>query len=136
MTSIEMKGAEMSELYKAMKRIEDYQSTKPLYKQIAEIKGIASTARYGYDIQPQLTILKSIAVLLDERWIAQSRYLQRKVTVPWDALYNAVNPYDNELAGTRMGEWIDENQNICFAYLAGKALGVYLVKVVEGEIWN
>ena len=31
-----MKGAAMSELYKAMKRIEDYQSTKPLYKQIAE----------------------------------------------------------------------------------------------------
>ncbi|GEM_PF-5081441 len=56
----------MSELYKAMKRIEDYQSTKPLYKQIAEIKGIASTARYGYDIQPQLTIPKSIADELEE----------------------------------------------------------------------
>ena len=55
----------MSELYKAMKRIEDYQSTKPLYKQIAEIKGIASTARYGYDIQPQLTIPKSIADEID-----------------------------------------------------------------------
>lgn len=82
--------------------------------------------------QPQFTILKSVADLLDERWKAQNRYLQRKVTVPRDALYNAVNPYDNELAGTSMGEWIDKNQNICFVYLAGKALGVDLVKVVEG----
>lgn len=81
--------------------------------------------------QPQLTIPKSVADLLDERWKAQNRYLQRKVTVPRDALYNAVNPYDNELAGTSMGEWIDKNQNICFVYLAGKALGVDLVKVVE-----
>ncbi len=81
--------------------------------------------------QLQLTIPKSVADLLDERWKAQNRYLQRKVTVARDALYNAVNPYDNELAGTSMGEWIDENQNICFVYLAGKALGVNLVKVVD-----
>lgn len=50
----------MSELYKAMKRIEDYQSTKPLYKQIAEIKGIASTARYGYDFNPSSRFLKAL----------------------------------------------------------------------------
>jgi len=82
--------------------------------------------------QPQLTIPKSIADELDKRWEAQNKYLQRKVTVPRDALYNAVNPYDNQLAATKIGKWIDENQNICFAYLAGKALGVDLVKVVEG----
>ena len=81
---------------------------------------------------PSLTIPKSVAVLLDERWKAQNRYLQRKVTVPRDALYNAVNPYDNELADTSIGEWIDKNQNICFAYLSSKALGVDLVKVMEG----
>ncbi|MDN6474074.1 MAG: hypothetical protein L0K31_12275, partial [Lactococcus lactis] len=66
----------MSELYKAMKRIEDYQSTKPLYKQIAEIKGIASTARYGYDIQPQLTIPESIADDLDKIPNEAKRYVQ------------------------------------------------------------
>ncbi|WP_229049629.1 hypothetical protein [Lactococcus lactis] len=82
--------------------------------------------------QPQLTIPKSVADVLDKRWEAQNKYLQRKVTVPRDALYNAVNPYDNQLAATKIGKWIDENQNICFAYLAGKALGVDLVKVVEG----
>lgn len=85
-----------------------------------------------HKVQPQLTIPKSIADELDKRWEAQNKYLQRKVTVPRDALYNAVNPYDNQLAATKIGKWIDENQNICFAYLAGKALGVDLVKVVEG----
>ena len=82
--------------------------------------------------KPQLTIPKSIADELEKRWEAQNKYLQRKVTVPRDALYNAVNPYDNQLAATKIGKWIDDNQNICFAYLAGKALGVDLVKVVEG----
>lgn len=82
--------------------------------------------------QPQLTIPKSVADELNKRWEAQNKYLQRKVTVPRDALYNAVNPYDNQLAATKIGKWIDENQNICFAYLAGKTLGVDLVKVVEG----
>jgi hypothetical protein len=79
-----------------------------------------------------LTIPKSVADVLDKRWEAQNKYLQRKVAVPRDAFYNAVNPYDNQLAATKIGEWIDENQSICFAYLAGKALGVDLVKVVEG----
>ena len=83
--------------------------------------------------QAQLTIPKSIADELDKRWEAQNKYLQRKVTVPRDALYNAVNPYDNQLAATKIGKWIDDNKNICFAYLAGKALEVDLVKVVDDE---
>ena len=82
--------------------------------------------------QAQLTIPKSIADELDKRWEAQNKYLQRKVAVPRDAFYNVVNPYDNQLAATKIGEWMDENQSICFAYLAGKALGVDLVKVGEG----
>ena len=93
---------------------------KPVYEETA-IKYVKSS---------HLTIPKSIADELDKRWEAQNKYLQRKVTVPRDALYNAVNPYDNQLAATKIGKWIDENQNICFAYLAGKALGVDLVKVV------
>ena len=116
----------MSELYKAMKRIEDYQSTKPLYKQIAEIKGIASTARYGYDIQPQLTIPKSVA----------------------DMLYEELNPLEREsmleafVLGINYLVLSDElmkfvltgnNYHVISAYLAGKALGVDLVKVVADE---
>ena len=80
---------------------------------------------------PQLTIPQSVADVLDKRWEAQNKYLQRKVTVPRDAFYNAVNPYDNQLAATKIGEWIDENQSICFAYLSGKALKVDLVQVVK-----
>lgn len=108
---LEMKGAVMSE---------EIQCWRDIIQQNGKRK------------QPQLTIHKSIADELDKRWEAQSKYLQRKVAVPRDALYNAVNPYDNQLAATKIGKWIDDNQNICFAYLAGKALGVDLVKVGEG----
>ncbi len=80
---------------------------------------------------PQLTIPQSVADVLDKRWEAQNKYLQRKVAVPRDAFYNAVNPYDNQLAATKIGEWIDENQSICFAYLSGKALKADLVQVVK-----
>ena len=80
---------------------------------------------------PQLTIPQSVADVLDKRWEAQNKYLQRKVAVPRDAFYNVVNPYDNQLAATKIGEWIDENQSICFAYLSGKALKVDLVQVVK-----
>ena len=107
-----MKGAAMSELYKAMKRIEDYQSTKPLYKQIAEIKGIASTARYGYDIQPQLTIPKSIAEQADK------------------IAYYALQKEGIE----EFRQWFDYKQDgymdIIYAYL--NPLTRDLVKVVEG----
>ena len=109
----------MSELYKAMKRIEDYQSTKPLYKQIAEIKGIASTARYGYDIQPQLTIPKSIADKLD-------KFIEID--------FEDVGHEDWWIQENGLIEWFSKTPN-CYikdAYLAGKALGVDLVKVVEG----
>ena len=94
---------------------------------------IARLSQQTQHSEPQLTIPKSIVDELDKRWEAQNKYLQRKVTVPRDALYNAVNPYDNQLAATKIGKWIDENQNICFAYLAGKALGVDLVKVVADD---
>ncbi|MGV9045253.1 hypothetical protein ACN9S9_05825 [Lactococcus lactis] len=109
----------MSELYKAMQRIEDYQSTKPLYKQIAEIKGIASTARYGYDIQPSLTIPKSIADLLD-------KFIE--------FVFEDIGHEEWWIQENGLIEWFSKTPN-CYikdAYLAGKALGVDLVKVVEG----
>lgn len=112
----------MSELYKAMKRIEDYQSTKPLYKQIAEIKGIASTARYGYDIQPQLTIPESIAEIL-------GKYDKYNPTA--DRMIMMAYRDFQEFHDWIIKDWV-KNDNIAIAYLAGKALGVDLVKVVEG----
>ncbi|KLK96745.1 hypothetical protein VN91_0873 [Lactococcus lactis subsp. lactis] len=112
----------MSELYKAMKRIEDYQSTKPLYKQIAEIKGMASTARYGYDIQPQLTIPKSVAEIL-------GKYDEYNPTAD-KLIIMAYRDYQ-EFHDWIIKDWV-KNDNIAIAYLAGKALGVDLVKVGEG----
>ncbi|MEG0809466.1 MAG: hypothetical protein RSC67_01605 [Carnobacterium sp.] len=115
----------MSELYKAMKRIEDYQSTKPLYKQIAEIKGIASTARYGYDIQPQLTIPQSIADELDGYF---------KYKNPFEAILRDYSVRSNDVI-EELRDYLDflhSNLELCITYLAGKALGVDLVKVVEG----
>ncbi|WP_259390980.1 hypothetical protein [Lactococcus lactis] len=113
----------MSELYKAMKRIEDYQSTKPLYKQIAEIKGIASTARYGYDIQPQLTIPKSIADIIDG-------YCKHNFTA--DRLIMMAYRDYQEFNDWIIKDWV-KNDNIARAYLAGKALGVDLVKVGDDD---
>lgn len=102
-------------------------------KRISEIvdeEMIKQDANRYRDMRKILTIPKSIADELDKRWEAQNEYLQRKVAVPRDAFYNVVNPYDNQLAATKIGEWIDENQSICFAYLSGKALKVDLVQVV------
>ncbi|MDT2860961.1 hypothetical protein [Lactococcus lactis] len=114
----------MSELYKAMKRIEDYQSTKPLYKQIAEIKGIASTARYGYDIQPQLTIPKSIAEMIDKEIMADA---VTKFAMFHEGFERFWLSYELQMYCAKKKDYA-----LVSAYLAGKALGVDLVKVVEG----
>lgn len=110
----------MSELYKAMKRIEDYQSTKPLYKQIAGIKGIASTARYGYDIQPQLTIPKRIADELENLFYGLD-------ATDLEYVLDETEP-DGVIA---LNDYYLKNKNIIALYLASRALGVDLVKVVE-----
>ena len=67
--------------------------------------------------QPQLTIPKSIADELD------------KVEMNWNTLKDEAQgwPTDDLIM------WLDDGNNpLMFAYLAGKALGVDLVKVVEG----
>ncbi len=105
-----------------MKRIEDYQSTKPLYKQIAEIKGIASTARYGYDIQPKLTIPKSIADLADKEAFADS-HTKFKIFIERYEL----NRLDRHL---NLYCYTEEGRETVFAYMNPSTRD--LVKVVEG----
>ena len=80
--------------------------------------------------QPQLTIPKSIADELDNIFnefvsIKNSRSI-------WHLLWRA-EEIDDE-TGMQLRKLLpDENQvNIAIVYLAGKALGVDLVKVVEG----
>lgn len=72
--------------------------------------------------QPQLTIPKSIADIIDG-------YCKYDLTV--DKLIMMAYRDYQEFHDWLKKEWL-KNDNIAKAYLAGKALGVDLVKVVEG----
>ena len=79
--------------------------------------------------QPQLTISKSIADKLDD--VFNEFVRERDSRSIWELLWRA-DEVDLKI-GEQLDELLpDENQvNIGIAYLAGKALGVDLVKVVE-----
>ena len=83
----------------------------------------------GKIIQPQLTISKSIADKLDDNFNGFVRERDRRSI--WELLWRA-DEVDLKI-GEQLDELLpDENQvNIGIAYLAGKALGVDLAKVVE-----
>ena len=88
----------------------------------------------GKIIQPQLTISKSIADKLDD--IFNEFVRERDSRSIWELLWRA-DEVDLEI-GEQLDELLpDENQvNIGIAYLAGKALGVDLVKVSRDEKYN
>ncbi|MEO3695096.1 hypothetical protein ABGW24_06650 [Lactococcus lactis] len=80
--------------------------------------------------RPQLTIPKSIADELDDIFITFIR--ERHSSSVWNLLWRA-EEIDWEIGEQLSALLPDENQvNIAVAYFAGKALGVDLVKVVEG----
>ena len=83
----------------------------------------------GKIIQPQLTIPKSIADKLDD--IFNGFVGEQDSRSIWELLWRA-DEVDLKI-GEQLDELLpDENQvNIGIAYLAGKALGVDLVKVVD-----
>ena len=83
----------------------------------------------GKIIQPQLTISKSIADKLDD--IFNEFVRERDSRSIWELLWRA-DEVDLEI-GEQLDELLpDENQvNIGITYLACKAIGVDLVKVVE-----
>ena len=93
---------------------------KPIYEETA-IKYVKSS---------QLTIPKSIADKLDD--IFNGFVREQDSRSIWELLWRA-DEVDLKI-GEQLDELLpDENQvNIGIAYLAGKALGVDLVKVVEG----
>ena len=84
--------------------------------------------------QPQLTIPKSIADKLDD--IFNEFVRERDSRSIWELLWHA-DEVDLKI-GEQLDELLpDENQvNIGIAYLAGKALGVDLVKVSRDEKYN
>ena len=80
--------------------------------------------------QPQLTISRTTADKLDDIFIIFIR--ERHSSSVWNLLWRA-EEIDWEIGEQLSALLPDENQvNIAVAYLAGKALGVDLVKVVEG----
>ena len=83
----------------------------------------------GKIIQPHLTISKSVADKLDD--IFNEFVRERDSRSIWELLWRA-DEVDLKI-GEQLDELLpDENQvNIGIAYLAGKALGVDLVKVVD-----
>ena len=83
----------------------------------------------GKIIQPQLTISKSVADKLDD--IFNEFVREQDSRSIWELLWRA-DEVDLKI-GEQLDELLpDENQvNIGIAYLAGKAIGVDLVKVVE-----
>ena len=97
---------------------------KPIYEETA-IKYVKSS---------QLTIPKSIADMLDD--IFNGFVRERDSRSIWELLWRA-DEVDLKI-GEQLDELLpDENKvNIGIAYLAGKALGVDLVKVSRDEKYN
>ncbi len=82
-----------------------------------------------FNNKPQLTIPKIIADKLDDIFITFIR--ERHSSSVWNLLWRA-EEIDWEIGEQLSALLPDENQvNIAIAYLAGKALGVDLVKVDE-----
>ncbi|WP_249323891.1 hypothetical protein [Lactococcus lactis] len=90
--------------------------------------------------QPQLTIPKSIADELDKIPNEAKRYVQENGFDDYSILDDFVElrefyeaDEDEAFPGfIGLKEFVKDNLNLCALYLAGKALGVDLVKVVEG----
>ncbi|WP_416451660.1 hypothetical protein [Lactococcus lactis] len=80
--------------------------------------------------QPQLTIPKSIADDFDQIYEDTEEY-QKNVA----QMFSSMQPYFVLESYPEILHWLEDdvkNTNVVLAYLAGKALGVDLVKVGEG----
>ncbi|WP_332372538.1 hypothetical protein [Lactococcus cremoris] len=98
--------------------------------EIVEEEMIKQDANRYRDMRKILTIPKSIADKLDD--IFNGFVRERYSCNIWTLLYRAAE-MNYEIGDELEALLPDENQvNIAIAYLAGKALGFDLVKVVEG----
>lgn len=98
--------------------------------EIVEEEMIKQDANRYRDMRKILTISKSIADKLDD--IFDGFVREQDSRSIWKLLWRA-EEIDFEIGMQLGGLLSDENQvNIAIAYLTGKALGVDLVKVVEG----
>ena len=99
---------------------------------INQLKQIASL--------PQLTIPKSIADALDEipneakEYVRVNDFGEYSVLDDFVELREFYEADEDEIFPKfmKLKDFVKDNLNLCVIYLAGKALGVDLVKVVEG----
>lgn len=84
----------------------------------------------GGTVQPQLTIPKNIADWLDKAFEEHQEHVDMVSTMLTVHIIRHASEQD------KISDWFMEDKkvrlNLALAYLAGKALGVDLVKVVEG----
>ncbi|UXD81530.1 hypothetical protein D4840_052 [Lactococcus phage D4840] len=108
--------------------------------EIVEEEMIKQDANRYRDMRKILTIPKSIADDLDKIPNEAKRYVQENGFDDYSILDDFVElrefyeaDEDEAFPGfTGLKEFVKDNLNLCALYLAGKALGVDLVKVVEG----
>lgn len=84
-----------------------------------------------FNNKPSLTIPKSIADEFDQIYEDTEEY-QKNVA----QMFSSMQPYFVLESYPEILHWLEDdvkNTNVVLAYLAGKTLGVDLVKVVEGE---
>lgn len=94
----------------------------------------------GLNSQPQLTIPKSIANLLDKipneakEYVRANDFGEYSVLDDFVGLREFYEADEDDIFPKFMElkDFVKDNLNLCVIYLAGKALGVDLVKVVEG----
>ncbi|GFO80082.1 hypothetical protein [Lactococcus lactis] len=95
-----------------------------------ELDILQSFINYKRANQPQLTIPKSIADEFDQIYEDTEEY-QTNVA----QMFSSMQSYFVLESYPKILHWLEDdvkNTNVVLAYLAGKALGVDLVKVVEG----
>lgn len=111
-------------------------------KRISEIvdeEMIKQDANRNRDMRKNLTITKSIADLLDEipneakEYVRVNDFGEYSVLDDFVELREFYESDEDEIFPKfmKLKDFVKDNLNLCVIYLAGKALGVDLVKVVE-----
>nr|DAU44767.1 MAG TPA: hypothetical protein [Caudoviricetes sp.] len=127
--------SELDEIF-PVARIKVFTGEYKLYTNMSELdKEIKEVDVYSKEqvlklLEPQLTIPKSIADEFDQIYEDTEEY-QTNVA----QMFSSMQPYFVLESYPEILHWLEDdvkNTNVVLAYLAGKALGVDLVKVVEG----
>jgi hypothetical protein len=109
-------------------------------KILVQCAGCKDVIQVEIEPQPQLTIPKSIADLLDEipneakEYVRVNDFGEYSVLDDFVELREFYEADEDDIFPKFMElkDFVKDNLNLCVAYLTGKALGVDLVKVGEG----